>query len=212
MVRSALLSLCIAAGSACLAAGTASNAIDLQLRTGDDPLWRTATNASFEVCWRFPAGATVATLAVTGMSVAVEHAGLTTTSKVLEIPVPAAADEEEVLSLSLTFDNGEAQRASVAVVRGQTCAASATTGWVRAGSRFWARAGRYNVLPVPAGTKTLSVDGVVRETGLDGAAGWYGWTPAEKGRSYTLSVAGGEFEGESVVSWQSLPGLLLLVK
>ena len=33
---------------------------------------------------------------------------------------------------------------------------------------------RNAVLPIPAGTDSLTVDGVPRETGLDGAAGWYG--------------------------------------
>lgn len=157
-----------------------SNEIDLFVETGRSFLWRTASNSTCVVEWELPAGAVSATLAVSGFNgeKVLDVTGLPGTA--MEFGTPDSPDTENVYDLTLTFDCGESnivRRGQIGVVRavGDSGADGATAD-IRCPATAWSvLSGSHAVLPVPAGTADFSIDGVGVETGLDGAAGWYGW-------------------------------------
>lgn len=149
--------------------------------------WRTAPTGSFEIGWEMPPGAKSATLSVTGMGYSHEVADLTGTSCTVDF----LPDEENVYTFKLTFDTGVEQTASVSRIatRGVN---SVTDVPIRLGaydSTAWRRTkSPCNVLPIPAGTESFTVDGVAHA--WSGEAGWYGFGPLEDVTTYTLALDG----------------------
>ena len=165
-------------------------------------LWRTAPGTTFTVSWTLPAGATKATLSVAGHGYSQEYVDLTATSQELTLP------SENVYTLTLTPDEGEAKTAQLAVVRGGVTGGTATIAYAPEGTKKWQAAANWNVLPLLCGATTLQVG----ETSIpcDGAAGWYGLdlSAAEGATTVRLTVGADEYENALV-----LPnGLLLLFR
>lgn len=144
--------------------------------------WRTAPTGSFEIGWEMPPGAKSATLSVTGMGYSREVANLTGTSCTVDF----LPDEENVYTFKLTFDTGVEQTASVSRIA--TRGVNSATVPIRFGAfdtRAWRRTlSASNVLPIPAGTESFTVDGVAHS--WSGEAGWYGLGPLEDFTTHTF--------------------------
>ena len=167
--------------------------------------WRTAPGATFTVSWTLPAGATKATLTVAGHNYMREYADLTATSQELTLPTA----EENVYTLTLAFDKGEPKTAKLGWVKSEASGATATAAYVPEGTRKWHRAAAWNVLPIPFGATALTVDGEPVETGLDGAAGWYGLDFAgADAKTVKLTVDDVDYENALMLP----SGILLIVR
>lgn len=172
-------------------------------------LWSTAPAGEFAVTWAFPKDVSSATLAVTGMvGYSETYANLTGTSQELTLPAASKYDEN-VYELTLTFADGSQKTARLARVYGDAVGDTAVARYVPPTNKRWNYALDKNVLPIPFGAGTLTVDGTPVETGLAGAAGWYGLglSAAEGAKSVSLTVDDVTYENELV-----LPnGLMLLI-
>ena len=149
--------------------------------------WRTATNSTVELRIDYPDGATKAELTVQGENFAVRVPDITLGAYSVRFPEPTSPEAEDVYSLSLAFDNGVTNTATLAVVSGSGVAEPVATPVLPPG-RKWRKVGRNAVLPIPFGTTELAIDGESVATGLDGAQGWYGWRRINSG-SHTLLLA-----------------------
>lgn len=172
-------------------------------------LWSTAPAGDFTVTWAFPKGVSSATLAVTGMGgYSRTYEDLTGTSQELTLPAASKYDEN-VYELTLTFADNSQKTARLARVYGDAVGDTAVARYVPVTNKRWNYALDKNVLPIPFGAGTLTVDETPVETGLAGAAGWYGLglSAAEGAKSVSLTVDDVTYENELV-----LPnGLLLLI-
>lgn len=194
--RGLLLGSIYAAGLPLMSSAAESNAIRLYVNAKESLLFRTAETATPTVTWETPADATAAELTIAGMdgTETVDVTGLS--QRQLSFAEPTSEDAENVYRLTLRFTcpGGDVTKtAQLGVVCGRGDGGSAAAWCVLRGDKGWTRY-RANraVLPVPAGTMSLSVDGEAVETELAGAAGWYGWRPALKpGKApTTLTLAG----------------------
>lgn len=161
-----------------------SDSTPIVVDTGSFYLWRTVTGGTMRVEWTFPLNATLADLAVTGRTVKVDIAGITEEYVDIELPTPAEAKDEDVLDFTLSFNDGTVKTASLGLVRGRSDdgGITASTPCLSSINQIaWWRADKTFVLPVPKGTKTLTVSGDAIETGLDGAAGWLALGPYAHG-------------------------------
>lgn len=211
-MRRLLFTLELVAAGSCLAAGLTSDPAVVYSQTDESPLWRTATNATFEVAWAFPDGSSSATLRVEGMDFLAEYPDLVGTSKVLELAEPVAPENENVYRLTLAFDNGVTNAAVIGVVRGHALEGTAVARVVRPTSSKWGVAAVQNALPVPFGATELTVDGESVGTGLDGAAGWCGWLPEERDVPYELTLTEGGRVRVVTLTAATPRGFLLLFK
>jgi len=191
----------IAAGSAVASAGTdlTSDSAFVFLQPEKNSFWRTATGSRMTLPIAFPPGAETASLTVRGCGYEktaaniVPDAGLRSTSVEVVLPEPSSPSEEDVYEFLLSFDDGTAQTVKMGLVQGLSAEAEGSTRClVPSGSRKWSKVVGRAVMPVPAGTDTLTVDGTAVETGLNGAAGWYVLDGLEPGVSRALSLAVGE--------------------
>lgn len=154
-------------------------------------LWRTATGGTMRVEWTFPLNATVASLAVTGRTIKVSIPDIRTESVEVELPTPATAKDEDVLDFTLSFNDGSVKTASLGLVRGRAGGGGVTAPTACLASTnapTWRQADKYFVLPVPAGTETVTVAGEPVDTGLDGAAGWLALGPYRGGTLVPVSA------------------------
>ena len=140
--------------------------------------WHTATNSTMTLPVEFPDGATSATLVVTGLSYSATYAGITANEFTLSLPAADGPSDENVYGLTLTFDNGVEQSASLGLIQGLAAGAEGSTRCIAPfGGRKWRRVENRAVMPIPYGVKAFSfqVEGgdEITEPGLDGAAGWY---------------------------------------
>ena len=173
-----------------------SAAVEVFTRPDDTYMWRTAPVGDFTVSWFFPRGASSATLRVEGIGYSQTYANLSTTSQALALPA-ATRESENVYSLTLTFDNGEVQTATLGRIRGAVQGNVATVHYAPLDSSAWHRAWRANVLAVLPGATSLSVDG--GEAMPVVGAGYQAWTclgrlehtlvlSAEEDVSYTATL------------------------
>ena len=173
-----------------------SAAVEVFTRPDDTYTWRTAPVGDFTVSWFFPRGASSATLRVEGIGYSQTYANLSTTSQALALPA-ATRESENVYSLTLTFDNGVVQTATLGRIRGAVLGNAATVHYAPLDSSAWHRAWRANVLAVLPGATSLSVDGgeAISVVG----AGYQAWTclgrqehtlvlSAEEDVSYTATL------------------------
>ena len=161
-----------------------SDPVPIVVDTGSFYLWRTATGGTMRVAWTFPLNATVANLSVTGREFTFVASGIMDEYVDIELPTPAEAKDEDVLDFTLSFNDGTVKTASLGLVRGRSDDGGVTTSTPCLSSSnqiAWRRADKTFVLPVPKGTKTLTVSGEAIETGLDGAAGWLALGPYAHG-------------------------------
>ena len=167
--------------------------------------WRTAPTGGFEVFWEMPKDASSATLSVTGMGYSHEVANLTGTSCMVDF----LPEEENVYTFRLTFDTGAEMSASVARIatRGVSTVADVPIRFGDYGTRAWRRTLKAdNVLPIPAGTESFTVDGVAHS--WSGEAGWYGLGPLEEFSTHTLVMG----DVTCWVDYQPKGGLTILIK
>lgn len=144
--------------------------------------WHTATNCVIDLPIEFPAGASSATLSVTGIDYSAQYAIPSGTAQyTLSLPAATSPTAENVYDLALAFNDSAStvRTAKLGLIYGHD---ATTTGWTRclapAGTRAWSKTKGVAVIPIPYGTTffTIALDGgeaTSTDTGLDGAAGWY---------------------------------------
>ena len=170
--------------------------------------WNTATNNVMTVPVDFPAGATTATLTVSGIGYTATYANIEkgTDSYTFTLPPAKSPQTENVYDLLLSFNDGTERRAKLGLVDGLSPDTEGTTRCLApSNGRVWGRVkGGRAVLPIPYGTTSFSVvvNGEPRtsDTGLNGAQGWYalGVKPGDdvslsmtaSGLSYSASLHG----------------------
>ena len=177
------------------AAELTSEATFVFLRPETSSFWNTATNNTMTVPIDYPVGATKATLAVTGLGYSEEYADLTGDSFTFTLPSATSPETENVYDLTLTFDNGTIRTAKLGLVQGLSPDSEGTTRCLApSGSRVWNKVKGQAVLPIPYGMKTIKINGVDTDTGLDGAQGWYALGRVEPNETVTLSGVAGDVE------------------
>ncbi len=192
-----------------------SNVAGICFDTRTTPYWRTVFSpgdpGSVTLDW--PKRATSATLTVTVGDVSSTHTitDRTATSYPLAaFALPAEAADERVCTLTLAYDSGVTNTASLGIVQG--AGARRPVPLIRS-----AADGKWNrtylkrcVLPIPAGTTQLTLNGVdVPVAVLGGDAGWAAWT-LDKGDSTLVRHSdGGE---QTVVITQFPAGTLIIVR
>ena len=155
-----------------IAFGTLSQAIPIVRNPEKSFLWHTAPTGDFELRWVKPQGATSATLAVTGPGYSQTYENLTGDSLLLSLPQAVSGDNETVYELVLTFDDTSVLQTSLGAVA-TIGSSSASTMAINDADRAWGRTMVPIVIPVPCGVDRFEIDGVQKDTGLDGYAGWY---------------------------------------
>ena len=172
------------------------------LRPETSSFWNTATNNTMTVPLDFPSGATKATLTIGGLGYLREHVDITRMVDDVErkdytfdLPEPTSPETENVYDLTLTFDDAArtTRTAKLGLIQGLSPDAEGTTRCLApAGSKVWNKVKGQAVLPIPYGMKTIKINGVDTDTGLEGAQGWYALGKIEPNETVTLSgVAGG---------------------
>ena len=147
------------------------------LDTKTSSFWRTATNRVVTLPIKYPAGATAATLTVTGASWSMTT-NLPAGYFDLVLPEPASPETEDVYALTLAFDDGTVRDAKFGLIQGlMPDAEGATRCVIPQGGWRWNRFQRHAVLPMPYGAESFAVyvngQEVASDSGLDGAKGWY---------------------------------------
>ena len=139
--------------------------------------WHTATNCVLTLPIEFPAGASSATLSVTGTGYSAQYAIPAGTAQYpLSLPPATSPTTENVYDLTLAFNDSAStvRTAKLGLIDGYDATTAGRTrclapvtqrkwGWVR---------GRV-VIPIPYGSEPLAIGGTTIDTGLDGAQGWY---------------------------------------
>ena len=157
-------------------------------RIGDTYTWRTAPPGDFSVSWVFPKGATSATLLVEGVGYSQTYADLTATSQVLSLPA-ATEGSENVYDLTLAFNDGTVQTASLGRIRGAVAGNAATVRYAATNSAAWRVAGPVNVFAVLPGATSLEVDGGAAVPVV--GAGYHAWRCSGR-NEHALVLAVGE--------------------
>ncbi len=152
---------------------THSEPVFLNLRPKVSSFWHTAPGESFDVPVSFPEGARSATLRVTGSAGTRTYADIVETSCIVQLPTVRELHDEDVYTLTLTFDNGVERTAVLGQVTGWSRGDAGVTRCLSPDDEAWHRTAPRSVLPIPYGTRSLTVDGEAVDPGLDGAQGWY---------------------------------------
>lgn len=186
----AVIALAAAARPAAAAATAESEPAFVFLDKGAFSFWHTATNNVLSLPVDFPDGASGATLTVTGSGYSRQYEVAACEVFTVTLPEATSPESEDVYDLALDFGEGTVRTAKLGLLKGSFGSAG------EAGTRLlspssaasWGRMDRRAVIPVPAGTDSLSVNGVAADTGLDGEAGWF-----------ALALLGGETASLSLV-------------
>lgn len=190
---------------------SASKFIFLEPETSS--FWHTATHSTMTVPVDFPDGATSATLAVRGRAYSRDYVDITATEFAFSLPEPTSMESENVYDLTLSFDNGTVRTAKLGLIQGFNIGDSASTRCLSpAGDRDWNLVqGGKAVLPVAYGTTAFCVNGIVQDTGLNGAQGWYALGMLDAGENATLSLTVGTHEYSAALVG-ARGGLLFILK
>ena len=187
------------------------------LRPETSSFWNTATNNTMTVPIDYPAGAKKATLQVSGLGYSCSYANITGPEYTFDLPAATSPETENVYDLMLSFYNesgdpvAEPRTAKLGLVQGLSPDAEGTTRCLApAGSKVWNKVKGQAVLPIPYGMKTLKINGVDTDTGLDGAQGWYALGKIRGGQTYELSLTTAEEAYEASLLGTSLGFLLLM--
>ena len=183
------------------------------LRPETSSFWNTATNNTMTVPIDYPAGATSATLAITGLGYQRDYPNIAGVNEFsFDLPAATSPETENVYDLTLTFDDGTERTAKLGLVQGLSPDAEGTTRCLApAGSKVWNKVKGQAVLPIPYGMKTITINGVDTDTGLDGAQGWYALGKIEPNETVTLSgVAGGVEYAASLLGGGA--GLMMILR
>ena len=186
----AILAASLYFGSLGAGDGTKSNRMFVQLQPVQNSFWHTATNATMALPIIYPEGATSASLSVRGIGYAHDYTNITGDEFVLNLPPADSPKDENVYHLTLSFDNGVVQTATLGLVRGYAAGARGATRCLLSNrSGEWKKVVRRAVLPVPYGITSLTLNGETVETGLEGDQGWYAIGKANGGESYNLMMS-----------------------
>ena len=153
-------------------------------------LWHTTPFGGTTVRWDKPATATNATLTVTCDGSSRTYSNLTGESCEIALPGGAAtADGEDVVTLTLAFDDGTVRTAYLGAVTGLGSGGSAMAAPPRnVALPSWAKFHDRAVVAIPFGAKALTVNGEPLP-GLDGSAGWRSIRRASGVGDYDLSMS-----------------------
>ena len=197
-----------------LAMVVAACASDVFMLPSSNRLWRTAPSACFEVPVFLPAGATSATLVVTGNGYRREYEDIADGMFQLSLPSADSADAENVYDLTLSFNNdaGTAYHAKLAVVQG-AASGGAAEAFVRAeGSHKWPMvATKTALLPIPDGVNSISVNGQAVEASLWQSPGWLPFS-AQVGATHDILLTGGSLTLAEAVLYGIPTGFYFILK
>ena len=170
--------------------------------------WRTATNNTVSLPVDFPCNAKSATIMVRGDKYTADYEDVPAGMFNLKLPVAERPEQENVYDVTLAFDDGTVRSAKIAVICGRKSdtAEGATRCVFNPARASWKRAARREVIPIaynPSGKSEITVDGERKDTGLDGAQGWYAIGGIAVGETHTLA-----YEADNVVYTAELTGHL----
>ncbi len=188
------------------------------LKPETSSFWNTATNNTMTVPIDYPTGATRATLQVSGIGHSSSYANITGPEYTFDLPAATSPETENVYDLTLSFYNesgdpvADPRTAKLGLVQGLAPDAEGTTRCLApTGSKVWNKVNGKAVLPIPYGMKTLKINGVDTDTGLDGAQGWYALGRIELNETVTLSGVAGDVEYAAELLG-GLGGLMLIFR
>jgi len=208
-----LVLVLMASLSASSADTATSGSAFMHVNTYSNSLWRTASSNVLLLPVEYPAGAVSARLTVVGIGYSRIYDDVSEGLFELTLPAASAANKENVYTLTLSFNEGEPRVAKIGVIYGVAAAAEGTTRFVseERPNRWRRSAGGPVVLPIPHDTETLTVDGEVVDTGLDGAQGWHALPEItdEAGHEMEIETDEGSFFARI---WAAAGGLLLLLR
>jgi hypothetical protein len=181
---------------ACSAAERISSRAFVILRPEASSFWVTATNSSMSVPVVFPKGSKSAKLEIAGDAgdyraiYTVECEESESMDISFTLPEPNAPRQENVYSLTLTFDDEKTVRtAKLAVVQGLKPGAEGSTRCASPyGTSEWQKVYGRAVLPILYGMDSFMINGTTVDTGLNGAQGWYALDGVKPGETVSLSV------------------------
>jgi hypothetical protein len=152
-------------------------------------LWHTTPFGGTTIRWDKPATATSATLTVAGDGWSRSYDHLTGESCEVSLPgVAAKADDEDVVTLTLAFDDGTLRTAYLGAVTGYgTGGTAASPAFKNSAAPSWAKFRDRAVVAIPAGATALTVNGEPLP-GLDGSAGWRSIRRMAGVEDYNLSM------------------------
>ncbi len=150
-----------------------SEPMTIYANAAESLLWHTTPFGGTTVRWDKPDGATSATLTVTGDGYSRTYANLAGESREIALPGGAATtDGEDVVTLTLAFDNGTVRTAYLGAVTGYgTGGTAASPAPKNSAAPSWAKFRDRAVVAIPFGATALTVNGEPLP-GLDGSAGW----------------------------------------
>ena len=210
--------------AACLAAANADESILLEASPETSMSWHTLTAAKGQaVTWEWPERALSARLTVESSDGTVVSEVLTERSVgfcAFAPALPDTAEKERTYTLRLDFFGtsdatgtpiaGESLTAeNVGVVRGVDGAAGDLVGKGTAVKGWRYVRGESAVLPVPAGSTSITLDG--ETIALDGSFGWRALCPVVPGETYEVALGGAE-AAEATLLGRAILGTLLLVR
>ena len=209
--------------AACFAAANAAESILLEASPETSMSWHTLTAAKGQaVAWEWPAGALSARLTVVSSDGTVVSEALNERSVgtcTFAPALPDTAENERTYSLRLDFFmtsnatgtpiTGETLTAeNVGVVRGVDGAAGDMIGRGTAASSWCYVRGGSAVLPVPAGSTSLALDG--KKVALDGSFGWRALCPVVPDETYEVALGGTEAAEVTLIGHRILGTLITI--
>jgi hypothetical protein len=170
--------------------------------------WRTATNNTVSLPVDYPYNAKSASITVRGDGYEATYEDVPAGMFNLKLPPAERPEQENVYDVTLAFKDGPVRSAKIAVICGRKpdAAEGATRCVFNPARASWKRAARREVIPIaynPSGKSEITVDGEQKDTGLDGAQGWYAIGGVAVGETHTLA-----YEADNVVYTAELTGHL----
>lgn len=160
-------------------AGDKSDGTLVYLKPEMSSFWHTATNRTMTFPVEFPSSASSATLTITGTFGYSETISDITESFV-NVTLPAATHPvdkpatEDVFDFVLSFNDGTVRRARLGLIAGLDDDGEGDTRCIAPVSdRKWGKVNGCVAVPIPYGMKEFEIGGVVTNTALNGAQGWF---------------------------------------
>ena len=175
-------------------------------------LWNTVPGGDVTLPVVFPSGATSAQLSVRAPGYSQDYPDITTNAVKISLPTATGPESEAVYELTLAFDDGSEQHARLAVIDGYDLSSTGSTACRSPkDSVRWGRIKSHSaVIPIPAGPRILTVDGIPAEQiNADDSATWF--QVAGIGEATCALVLTTE-EGEFSETLSLAPGFLLFIR
>ena len=201
-----------ALAGAAFASGT-GDALLLFMESGS--FWHTATNSTLTVPIDFKDGAASATLTVRGSTYQHLYEGITTNAFTFSLPPADDVAHEDVYELLLVFDNGAEMKARIGLPYGLMAGAEGATRCIpEVSSTRWPKTYGNGLMPIPAETTSIVVDGssVTESTpGFTGAQGWLALGPVEKDSTVDVALSDGSRTTERTLVGAVIGGAMIIV-